>query len=133
MTRFIITLDQGVNLVISSLSRMYGGEIFVPKLPSIRIIELVDLMGENLKYKLVGIRAGEKLHEVMIPSEEIRNTVDMGSYYVVQPNHHWWNISKFKREIEKKGKTDIKIEEYSSSTNHWWLSKKELKGLINSL
>ena len=89
MTRFIITLEQGVNLVKTALDEMFGGEIFVPKLPSLKIIDLVPLLGEGLDVHTTGIRPGEKLHEVMIPAEEIRNTVDMGMHYIIQPNHHW--------------------------------------------
>ena len=130
MTRFIITLDQGVEAVIRTLGEMYGGEIIVPKLPSINIVDLVPLLGENLSYHVTGIRPGEKLHEVMIPEEEMRNTVDMGTHYIIQPNHHWWNISKFKEMVEARGKPISKMTEYSSCKNTLWLTQQQLADLI---
>ncbi|MDC0476399.1 UDP-N-acetylglucosamine 4,6-dehydratase (inverting) [Alphaproteobacteria bacterium] len=133
MTRFIITLDQGVNLVKTALNEMFGGEIFVPKLPSLKIIDLVPLLGEGLDVHTTGIRPGEKLHEVMIPAEEIRNTVDMGMHYIIQPNHHWWNVSDFKRAIEMRGKPVDGIQEYASDTNPDWLTQEQIADLIAKL
>lgn len=132
MTRFIITLQQGVELVAKSLQNMHGGEIIVPKLPSVRIIDMIPLFGKGLSYKIVGIRPGEKIHEVMIPEEEIRNTVDMGEYFIIQPNHHWWNISAFKKAIESSGESLGEKPEYASGTNTEWMSKEDLKLLIDS-
>ena len=83
MTRFIITLDQGVDFVLLALSQMTGGEIFIPKLPSIKIVDLITAMAGDNNYKIVGIRPGEKLHEVMIPTEESLNCIDMEKYYSV--------------------------------------------------
>ena len=133
MTRFIITLDQGVNLVKTALEEMFGGEIFVPKLPSLKIIDLVPLLGECLDVHTTGIRPGEKLHEVMIPAEEIRNTVDMGMHYIIQPNHHWWNVSDFKRAVETRGKPVNGIQEYASDTNPDWLTQEQIADLIDKL
>ena len=133
MTRFIITLDQGVALVNKTLHEMYGGEIFVPKLPSIKITDLVPLLGNNLSFHITGIRPGEKLHEVMIPEEEIRNTVDMGSHYIIQPNHHWWNISEFKEMVETQGTPVTDMSEYASNTNKQWLTPEELSALIQKI
>jgi len=130
MTRFIITLDEGVALVAKTLFEMHGGEIIVPKLPSIKITDLIPLLGDDLSYDITGIRPGEKLHEVMIPEEEVRNAVDMGDHYIIQPNHHWWNTSKFKEAIETKGKPITGITEYASGTNTEWLDKVQLAGLI---
>ena len=70
MTRFVITLDKGVELVVDTLSHMYGGEIVIPKLPSIKIVEVIPLLGKDIKYSIIGIRPGEKLHEVMIPEKK---------------------------------------------------------------
>ena len=131
MTRFIITLDQGVALVNRTLNEMYGGEIIVPKLPSIKITDIIPLLGDDLSYHVTGIRPGEKLHEVMIPEEEIRNAVDMGDYYVIQPNHHWWNISEFKEMVEAKGKPISSVKEYASGTNTEWLDQSQLADLIS--
>lgn len=133
MTRFIITLEQGVNLVKTALDEMFGGEIFVPKLPSLKIIDLVPLLGEGLDVHTTGIRPGEKLHEVMIPAEEIRNTVDMGMHYIIQPNHHWWNVSDFKRAVEMRGKPVNGIQEYASDTNPHWLTQQQISDLIAKL
>ena len=133
MTRFIITLEQGVNLVKTALDEMFGGEIFVPKLPSLKIIDLVPLLGECLDVHTTGIRPGEKLHEVMIPAEEIRNTVDMGMHYIIQPNHHWWNVSDFKRAVETRGKPVNGIQEYASDTNPHWLTQQQIADLIAKL
>lgn len=133
MTRFIITLDQGVGFVVKTLSMMHGGEIVVPKLPSIRLLDLIPIMGENLTHEIIGIREGEKLHEVMIPVEEARNAVDMGDHYVIQPSHHWWNVSNFKKEIELRGKPMQPLQEYASNTNTQWLSSSDLRVLVNSI
>jgi UDP-N-acetylglucosamine 4,6-dehydratase len=133
MTRFIITLDQGVDLVNTTLDEMCGGEIFVPKLPSLKIIDLVPLLGQGLDVHITGIRPGEKLHEVMIPAEEIRNTIDMGQYYIIQPNHHWWNVSDFKKAVEKKGKVVSGMQEYASNTNTNWMNSEQIAGLLYKL
>ncbi len=130
MTRFIITLEQGVKLVCKAVNIMHGGEIIVPKLPSLKIINLIPLFGENLTYKEIGIRPGEKLHETMIPKDEIRNCIDMGDYFIIQPNHPWWNVTKFKKFIKKNGSPVKFVNGYSSEINDWWLKKSELKKLI---
>ena len=130
MTRFAITLDQGVVFVISALGEMLGGEIFVPKLPSMKIVDLVPLVMPGGQFEVVGIRPGEKVHEVMIPGEESRNCIDMGKYYVLQPSHHWWNVSEFVDRIKERGKPIVGSFEYASHTNSWWLSREELKALV---
>ena len=132
MTRFIITLDQGVDLVNRTLNEMYGGEIIVPKLPSIKIIDIIPVLGDNLSYHVTGIRPGEKLHEVMIPEEE-RNAVDMGDFYIIQPNHHWWNMSEFKDMVEAKGEPVRDIKEYASGSNTEWLEQSQLAALISKI
>jgi UDP-N-acetylglucosamine 4,6-dehydratase len=133
MTRFAITLDQGVVFVLNALEEMLGGEIFVPKLPSMKVIDLVSLIVPGGKFELVGIRPGEKLHEVMIPGEESRNCVDMGNYYVLQPAHHWWNVSEFLKRTQERGKPITQAFEYASHTNDWWLAPDELKALVQSV
>jgi UDP-N-acetylglucosamine 4,6-dehydratase len=132
MTRFVITLDQGVAFVIKALSEMLGGEVFVPKLPSMRIGDLVSLMVPNGGQEVVGIRAGEKLHEVMIPQEESRNCIDMGNHYVLQPGHHWWNVSEFLERVKEHGKPIDTAFEYASNTNDWWVSREELAALVGA-
>ena len=104
MTRFIISLEEGVNFVMLALSEMSGGEIFVPKLPSIKILDLITAMAGENNYKIVGIRPGEKLRS-MIPMEESLNCIDMKSYYIIQPMFSWWNTNKLKATILKNGKS----------------------------
>ena len=133
MTRFIITLDQGVRLVANTFQNMHGGEIIVPKLPSIKITDIIPLLGDDLDYEVIGIRPGEKLHEVMIPEEETRNSIDMGDYFIIQPNHHWWNVSSFKKSVESHGEPMKDLKEYASGTNTQWLSLDELKALMDSI
>jgi UDP-N-acetylglucosamine 4,6-dehydratase len=133
MTRFAITLDQGVAFVIAALDEMFGGEIFVPKLPSMKVVDLIPLIVPGGNFEVVGIRPGEKLHEIMIPGEESRNCIDMGKYYVLQPSHHWWNVTEFLDRIKERGKPIAESFEYASSTNVWWLSPAELKSLVRSV
>ena len=133
MTRFIITLDEGVNLVINALKTMHGGEVIVPRLPSIKIVDIVKVFGADLKYHVTGVRPGEKLHEVMIPAEEMRNAVDMGNYYIIQPNHHWWNVSEFKKLVEMTGTPLVGFSEYSSETNPQKMSNEQLKKIIDNI
>ncbi|HUS53572.1 MAG TPA: UDP-N-acetylglucosamine 4,6-dehydratase (inverting) [Thermohalobaculum sp.] len=133
MTRFAITLTQGIDFVLQSLEEMLGGELFVPKLPSIRVTDLVPLIVPEGGYEVVGIRPGEKLHEVMIPQEESRNCVDMGEYYVLQPAHHWWNVSDFLERVRMKGKRIEEAFEYSSHDNTAWIAGDELKALVDQV
>jgi len=133
MTRFAITLTQGIDFVLQSLEEMLGGELFVPKLPSIRVTDLVPLILPDGSYEVIGIRPGEKLHEVMIPREESRNCVDMGDYYVLQPAHHWWNVSEFLERVRTKGKRIEEAFEYSSHDNTSWIDGDELKALVDQV
>jgi UDP-N-acetylglucosamine 4,6-dehydratase/5-epimerase len=91
MTRFWITLDHGVRFVIESIRRAHGGELFVPKIPSTDIMTLAEVLTVGCEKDVVGIRPGEKLHELMIGQDDARRTRDMGNYYVVQPQFQWWN------------------------------------------
>ena len=86
MTRFWITLDQGVDFVVNAIKRMHGGEIFVPKIPSVRIIDLAKAMAPELPLKIIGIRPGEKLHEVMCPKDDSHLTLEFESHYVIKPS-----------------------------------------------
>ncbi|MCB9946861.1 MAG: UDP-N-acetylglucosamine 4,6-dehydratase (inverting) [Rhodospirillaceae bacterium] len=129
MTRFVITLDQGVAFVLNSLERMTGGELFVPKLPSVRILDLVDILLGPDRFDVVGIRPGEKLHEVMIPLDESRQALDMGDYYVVQPNHTWWNLTRFTETVKSHGRPIDPPFEYASDANDWWMTRAELEAL----
>jgi UDP-N-acetylglucosamine 4,6-dehydratase len=91
MTRFWITLEQGVELVIEALANMAGGEIFVPKIPSMNIMDLAQAIAPECKHELVGIRPGEKLHEILVPEDDARRTIELENYYVIQPELSFWN------------------------------------------
>jgi UDP-N-acetylglucosamine 4,6-dehydratase len=95
MTRFWITLPQGVNFVLSSLQMMRGGEIFVPKIPSTKIIDLARVMGPGLPTKVIGIRPGEKLHEVMVPEDDARSTFSLDDRYVIEPALAFWDKNHY--------------------------------------
>ncbi len=125
MTRFWITLDQGVELVLKSLDVMKGGEIFVPKIPSMKITDLALAMAPDCKQEIVGIRPGEKLHEVLIPRDEIRKTLEFEKMFVICPDFDGW-----KNENLGQGKQIREDFEYSSDNNTEWLSPADLKRLI---
>jgi UDP-N-acetylglucosamine 4,6-dehydratase len=125
MTRFWITLDQGVQFVIDSLSRMQGGEIFVPKIPSMKITDLAEAVAPECEIDYVGIRPGEKLHEVMITEDDARRTLEYDGYYVIQPEFSWW-----KEENNRSGKSLSDGFRYSSETNTEWLTIEDLQTLI---
>ena len=127
MTRFWITLDQGVEFVLSSLSMMQGGEIYVPKIPSMKISDIAKYMAPDLPTKVVGIRPGEKLHECMIPEDEARNTIELPDRYVLQPSYQFWKKSLPEY---KNGKPLPDGFSYSSDTNAEWLSKKEFHEML---
>ena len=133
MTRFWITLDQGVEFVINVFKLMRGGEIFVPKIPSIRITDLAKAMAPNLKTKIIGIRAGEKLHEVCARMTHFL-TLEYKKYCVIFPSPGYFNENKkfsshIKGEKGKKVKNDF---EYSSEKNKYFLKIAEIKKLNNS-
>lgn len=131
MTRFWITLEQGVRFVIQSLKRMEGGEIFIPKLPSTNIMDLIEAIAPNCECETIGIRPGEKLHEVMIPKDDARNAIDYGDYFLIQPSQAWWDETAF---LNNNGGTPCNEGfEYSSDTNDIWLSADEIKNMVNDL
>lgn len=130
MTRFWIPLDQGVNFVLDCLGRMVGGELFVPKIPSMNIMDLVEVIAPDCKTEIVGIRPGEKLHEVMITRDDARNTVEFNDYYIIKPDFKFF-APRFNYNDE--GKRVPKDFEYNSGTNSWWLTIEELREMINNL
>ena len=133
MTRFSITLEEGVNFVLQAITNMYGGEIFVPKLPSFKILDLIEVLAGKNNYYEIGIRPGEKLHEVMIPTEESLNCIDLGDYYLIQPLFSWWDTKEFKKTIGKKGVEVDASFAYSSDNNDVWLNHKNLVTLIDTV
>ncbi len=131
MTRFSITLQQGVDFVIDCLERMWGGELFVPKIPSYRILDVVEAIAPKIKIKEIGIRPGEKLHEEMITVSDSINTVEFNNYYVILPSILLWNVEKFINEsCETKGKLCQYGFSYNSASNPDFLTVEELRELI---
>ena len=131
MTRFWITLDQSVQFVLDSLKRMKGGELFVPKIPSMNILDLAKAIAPEAKTKIIGIRPGEKIHEVMISSDDAINTLEFDAYFVIQPSHPWWdNVDYIKINGGKEVDDDFT---YSSGNNTQWLTVEELRKIINKL
>jgi len=134
MTRFSITLDQGVAFVIFCLKEMWGGEIFVPKIPSYRIMDLAKAISPNAKFKFVGIRPGEKIHEEMISTNESLNTVEFKNYFAIIPKSDFINWDKKKYlKSHKAGKISKNSFSYNSQTNLKFLSIPEIKKLIKNL
>jgi len=129
MTRFWITIDQGVKFVLDNLARMTGGEIFVPKLPSMKIVDLARALLPDCEIETIGIRAGEKLHEVMVPQDDSRTTLDLGDFLVIEPAFHQWSRENY---LEIHGGTPVAEDfEYSSATNDDWLSAANLRKMLN--
>lgn len=128
MTRFWITLDQGVQFVLDSLQRMKGGEIFVPKIPSMRITDLAKAIAPECEIEIVGIRPGEKLHEAMITEDDARHTVEFDNYYVILPELSWWNTKN-----HCNGKPLPEGFKYTSDSNTHWLTIEELRELVDEM
>jgi UDP-N-acetylglucosamine 4,6-dehydratase/5-epimerase len=127
MTRFWITLQQGVDFVLKSFARMHGGEIFVPKIPSVRIVELARAMAPNLPYKVVGIRPGEKLHEVMCPADDAHLTLEFADCYVIQPAIRFISEADFSRNgLGELGRAVDPGFEYHSGRNSHFLNIEEI-------
>ncbi|MEB2298500.1 UDP-N-acetylglucosamine 4,6-dehydratase (inverting) [Lysinibacillus xylanilyticus] len=125
MTRFWITLDQGVQFVLDSLKRMHGGEIFVPKIPSMKVTDLAKAIAPECDIEIIGIRPGEKLHEAMIMSDDARHTVEFDTYYVIQPEFPFWS--------PKYAEDGLKLSEdfeYTSDRNTEWLTIEQLSELV---
>jgi UDP-N-acetylglucosamine 4,6-dehydratase len=125
MTRFWITLQQGVGFVLKCLSLMHGGEVFVPKIPSMNIMDLAACLAPGCEIEITGIRPGEKLHEVLVSSDESRQGKEFDDMFVLQPAHPWW-----KQENWKGGKELPDGYRYASDTNTEWLSVAQLRTLI---
>jgi len=128
MTRFWISLEQGVCFVLRSLKNMVGGEIFVPKIPSMNIMDLAKAIAPESKIEVVGIRPGEKLHEVMISRDDARNTLEFEDHYIIKPPF-WFFNRRFNTLNAKTVSDDF---EYSSENNTYWLTVDNLRSLITS-
>lgn len=132
MTRFWITLDQAVHFVITSLSRAKGGEIFVPRIPSMKIVDLAKAIAPECRHEITGIRPGEKLHEILLSEDEARNTIQFKECFVVQPN------GQLKTDLLRSGRTGSGQIcppgfRYSSDGNSEWLSSEDLKVLVERI
>ncbi len=129
MTRFWITLQQGVDFVLKNFARMQGGEIFVPKIPSIRIRELASTMAPQLPHKIIGIRPGEKLHEVMCPSDDSYHTYEFDDHFVIAPTIRMFNSkqSYATNSLAEKGQQVELGFEYNSETNPDFLTEDQIR------
>ncbi len=128
MTRFWITLDHGVRFVISALEGMQGGELYVPKLSSMRMTDLARVMAPHLPQKIIGIRPGEKLHEVMITEDDARNTVELTDRYIIYPSMPFWTLPE-----KPAGASPVPEGfRYSSDNNSEWLDDAQLKTMMAS-
>lgn len=131
MTRFNISLTDGVEMVLHALDSAWGGEIFIPKIPSYKIMDIANAIGPNCKHEIVGIRPGEKIHEEMITSSDSYTTYDLGKYYVILPQKTNWDLTAFCEQFKA-----IKVQEgfnYSSGQNSEWETLESLKKLIQTL
>lgn len=128
MTRFMVTLEHGVRAVIDCLETMLGGEIYVPKIPSLRITDLARLVCPSCEQDVIGIRPGEKLHEVMIPEDDGRLTMEFDDHYVIQPSHDFWTHKDYG--ANRSGRLCADGFRYSSDTNTWWLTDAEITEFV---
>ena len=129
MTRFWITLEEGVELVLKALKESKGGETYVSKLPSFRVVDLAKALKNDVKLREVGIREGEKIHEVMITRDDSRTTYEYEDHYTVYPQFEWWNFEKY----FIPGEVDTRRFEYSSGNNTHWLSVEDLRRELKKL
>lgn len=128
MTRFNITLEEGVEMVLRALDIMWGGEIYVPKIPSYRILDLVKAIDGTCRVEVVGIRPGEKVHEEMITETDALSTIEFGEYFVILPSMQLWDVDRFMHAFSgRRCAPDFK---YNSGTNSDWLSVEQLRSLI---
>ncbi|HZQ68423.1 MAG TPA: UDP-N-acetylglucosamine 4,6-dehydratase (inverting) [Terriglobales bacterium] len=127
MTRFWLTLEQGVEFVVRCIEGMHGGEIFVPKIPSMKLVEMAEAIAPDCQVEYVGIRPGEKLHEVLVSEDEARHAVELPDMYVIQPNHSWWRKENWKTAVPLRDGF-----RYTSDCNPRWLTSEELHELIDT-
>lgn len=131
MTRFNISIERGVDMVLHALGKAWGGEIFIPKIPSYRIKDIADATGPECKIKIIGTRAGEKIHEEMITSSDSFYTYDLGKYYVMLPSSPNWELDHFISTFKA-----VKVPEgfsYNSAENEYWETVETLKDLIKDM
>jgi len=124
MTRFWITLEQGVKFVVHCIEQMQGGEVFVPKIPSMRIVDLAEALAPDCAHQITGIRPGEKLNEVLMSEDEARQAIELEDMFVIEPSHPWWESGR------PAGKTPAEGFRYTSDLNEHWLSAEALHVLL---
>lgn len=122
MTRFWIRIGEGVRFVIKCLGMMEGGEIFVPKIPSMKIVDMADVIAPNVKKRIIGIRGGEKIHEVLLTEDESRHSREFDNFFVIEPEHPFWRPARLNG-----GKSLPEGFRYSSDNNKEWLNKKDME------
>jgi len=128
MTRFWLTPEQGVRFVIKCLGKLHGGEIFVPKIPSMSIVDLFKAIAPECQVEHIGIRPGEKMHEVLVSEDEARHTIELEDMYAILPGHSWWSMENW-----SEGKSVPKGFRYASDTNTLRLSRETLQDLLSPL
>ncbi|KAA0966785.1 UDP-N-acetylglucosamine 4,6-dehydratase (inverting) [Sporosarcina sp. ANT_H38] len=128
MTRFWITLDHGVQFVLDNIERMHGGEIFVPKIPSMKVTDLAKAIAPECEIDIVGIRPGEKLHEAMIMEDDARHTLEFDTHYVIQPEFSWWSEAN-----AENGRSLPDGFKYTSDTNEEWLTVEQLRSFAGRM
>jgi UDP-N-acetylglucosamine 4,6-dehydratase (inverting) len=128
MTRFWITLEQGVSFVIDCIDRMQGGEVFVPKIPSMKLMDLADAIAPGAQKKIIGIRPGEKINEVLLTEEEARHAREFQDHFIIEPEYPFWDSSRLDG-----GKKLPEGFRYTSDNNQHWLSGEELQKMIEEV
>ena len=134
MTRFMITLGQGVQFVLKNFERMQGGEIFVPKIPSMKVTDLAEALAPDLPHKIVGIRPGEKLHEIMCPADDSHLTLEFDDHYVIKPTITFgFNATFEENRLGERGEPVEQGFEYNSGSNTDWLSRDDFLAMVEDI
>ena len=130
MSRFWITLQEGAAFVDKCLGLMRGGEIFIPKIPSMKIVDLASAIGPDCEQEIIGIRPGEKLHEIMIPRDEARHTLEFDDYYLIYPEGAYWGYDSAQAYGGEVGRSVAEDFDYSSDNNTDWVDAEQLSKII---
>ncbi|MCG3663445.1 UDP-N-acetylglucosamine 4,6-dehydratase (inverting) [Aliarcobacter butzleri] len=134
MTRFFITLEDGVNFVLKNFERMQGGEIFIPKIPSMKIVDMAKAIAPNLPHQIIGIRPGEKLHEIMCPADDSHLTLEFEDHYVIKPTIHFTTRMDYQKNLlGEVGKPVVQGFEYNSGNNTQWLSSEQFLEMVKRI
>ncbi|MFW3339786.1 UDP-N-acetylglucosamine 4,6-dehydratase (inverting) [Aliarcobacter butzleri] len=134
MTRFFITLEDGVSFVLKNFERMQGGEIFIPKIPSMKIVDMAKAIAPNLPHQIIGIRPGEKLHEIMCPADDSHLTLEFEDHYVIKPTIHFTTRMDYQKNLlGEVGKPVAQGFEYNSGNNTQWLSSEEFLEMVKRI